>query len=124
MSVYDFTREELIQKFEEAGSYGVSLYVVSDELGIEDINEFLKDNYFLFTAYRKAQASRVTSINKTLIEKANAGDLKAINALREHTNLYNFIEQEDIEFFRPKDAQKINEIYEQTMQKLRQESEI
>jgi len=59
-----------------------------------------------------------------LIEKANAGDLKAINALREHTNLYNFIEQEDIEFFRPKDAQKINEIYEQTMQKLRQESEI
>lgn len=123
MLAYGLTIQQLKDEFRKAGRLGLSINIVSDKLGIRDTNEFLTDNYYLFEEYRKAQAASIEEINQTLHDKAKNGDIKAIEALKKHSNLYNFIEQEDIEQFRPKDADKINEIYERTMQRLREESE-
>ena len=123
------TRQELQEKFREFGSLGVSLNLVADYLGIKDINKFLQENYFCFEEYRKAQANRVTELNRILIQGIIDGDVKAVNisraikALKEHTNLYNFIEEEDLENFRPVESEAIAEIYKRAMQRLREDEE-
>jgi heme oxygenase len=129
MSIVNLTRQELQEKFREAGSLGISLNLVADKLEIEDINKFLEENYFCFAEYRKAQANRIEEINGILIKNIIEGDVKAVNisraikALKEHTNLYNFIEEEDLENFRPRNSEAIDEIYRRAMQRLREDEE-
>lgn len=123
MLVYGLTGQQLKEEFEKAGRRGISLNLVADKIGIEDINEFLTDNYHLFKAYRKAQALSIEEINDTLYEKAKNGDVKAIDALKKHTNLYNFIEEEDLENYRPKNCAAIDDIYKRAMQRLKEENE-
>jgi len=123
MLAFGLTGQQLKEEFEKAGKLGISLNLVADKIGIEDINEFLTDNYHLFKIYRKAQALSIEEINDTLYERAKAGDVKAIDALKKHTNLYNFIEEEDLENYRPKNNQAINEIYKRAMQRLKDDEE-
>jgi hypothetical protein len=123
MLAFGLTGQQLKEEFEKAGKLGISLNLVADKIGIEDINEFLTDNYHLFKIYRKAQALSIEEINDTLYERAKAGDVKAIDALKKHTNLYNFIEEEDLENYRPKNNQAINEIYKRAMQRLKDDKE-
>lgn len=123
MLAFGLTGQQLKEEFEKAGKLGISLNLVADKIGIEDINEFLTDNYHLFKIYRKAQALSIEEINDTLYERAKSGDVKAIDALKKHTNLYNFIEEEDLENYRPKNNQAINEIYKRAMQRLKDDEE-
>jgi hypothetical protein len=123
MLAFGLTGQQLKEEFEKAGKLGISLNLVADKIGIEDINEFLTDNYHLFKIYRKAQALSIEEINDTLYERAKAGDVKAIDALKKHTNLYNFIEEEDLENYRPRNNQAINEIYKRAMQRLKDDEE-
>jgi len=123
MLAFGLTGQQLKEEFEKAGKLGISLNLVADKIGIEDINEFLTDNYHLFKIYRKAQALSIEEINDTLYERAKAGDVKALDALKKHTNLYNFIEEEDLENYRPKNNQAINEIYKRAMQRLKDDEE-
>ena len=123
MLAFGLTGQQLKEEFEKAGKLGISLNLVADKIGIEDINEFLTDNYHLFKIYRKAQALSIEEINDTLYERAKSGDVKAIDALKKHTNLYNFIEEEDLENYRPKNNQAINEIYKRAMQRLKNDEE-
>jgi len=123
MLAFGLTGQQLKEEFEKAGKLGISLNLVADKIGIEDINEFLTDNYHLFKIYRKAQALSIEEINDTLYERAKSGDVKAIDALKKHTNLYNFIEEEDLENYRPRNNQAINEIYKRAMQRLKDDEE-
>jgi hypothetical protein len=82
----EISKEELINKFEEAGSIGFPLSLLLQELAIgESFTNFFHpekvSHYECKDAYKKGKLSSIRKIYKAILEKAVLGDLDSIKEL-------------------------------------------